>query len=206
MQDKCLLCFGDVQNGLTLYEYVMKQDCICGTCRKQFELCNQIVKIGEIGVYALYFYNDFFENSMFNYKENHDVVLAKIFLFPHLKRLKKMYEDYVFVFAPSSKGKEEERGFSSLSLLFADLKVEKQYLFEKTKEYKQSSQPYQKRYQVKDIIVRNKHMLPTKKILLVDDMCTSGATLKRMYELVKNHEFEVALLTIGINKKLTTLQ
>lgn len=202
MSDTCLLCFEDIQRGISLLDYFKPPDCICGKCRSQFEICDKIVVVKGLKIHALYYYNTYFEDVMFTFKENRDIALAPVFLHPFINKLKKRYHDYVVVYAPSSQAKERQRGFATLQLLFEMLPLEKQVLFVKNKEYKQSEQIYKNRHLVLDVIERNIARLPNRNILLVDDMCTSGATLSAMYALVKEHWHKVEILTIGINKKL----
>lgn len=202
MNPVCLLCFQHLQQGISLSAYVTSVDCICGLCRKRFEVCDTLCEVEGMHIHALYVYNDFFEDVMFTFKEQKDVALAPLFLSPFLKTLQKRYKGYTVLFAPSSKEKEQERGFVTLALLYRALKLESRSLFYKCKDYKQSNQPYLKRHQIAQVLALNKQELPQTKLLLVDDMCTSGATLKAMYQLVKSHPYPIAMLTIGIHKQL----
>lgn len=201
MQDKCLICFGDVQNGISLFDYVSNQDCICGVCRNKFEVANTHIQVGKMKVYALYYYNDFFEDMMFRLKESRDIALASIFLKPFINKLKKQYRGYTFIYAPSSIEKTKIRGFHALEALF-NFGFPCVHLFEKTQEYKQSQQEYHQRTLVKAYIVRNKVPLSSRKIVLIDDMCTSGSTLLAMYELLEKEDVTIKVFTIAINKKL----
>lgn len=198
---KCLICFEDIQNGISFFDYFKRPDCICGNCRHKFVVLNKEVKVNGLSIYALYEYDDYIEDLMFTFKENKDVALHPIFLYPYRKLLRKKYRKETIVFAPSSVEKEIERGFQTLPLLFHGIKLPTIQLFEKEKEYKQSSKSFLKRKEIGEVIHLRKRVEVPERIVLVDDMCTSGETLKRMYELVK-HKEKVKIFTIAINKKL----
>lgn len=200
--NNCIICFGDIQRGITLYDYVFRKDCICGVCRKKFKRLYRSIQVGELSIFSLYAYDDYLEDLLFTYKENRDIALAPIFIYPFLKELHKKYRGYTVVFAPSSVEKTKDRGFHSLRKLFDSLRLDKKELFTKNSNYKQSDQSYDNRINVKNVIVRNQEAIPNTPILLVDDVCTSGNTLKVMKELLANHIHPIACLTISIHQEL----
>ena len=198
---KCLICFEDIQNGITIFEYLQRMDCICGNCRHKFISLQKKVNVKGMVLYALYIYDDYLEDLMFTFKENKDIALYPIFLKPYVKMLKKKYRKETIIFAPSSTHKEKERGFQSLPLLFQEVKLPTKQLFEKKIEYKQSSQSFHKRKDIRKVIQLRKGVEIPKRMVLVDDMCTSGETLQSMYDLVKD-KGKVKVFTIAINKNL----
>jgi len=199
--DRCLICFGDLQEGISFFDYFKKMDCICGLCAQKFKLIKKEIDINGMRVFALYEYDDYLEDLMFTFKENKDVALYPVFLNKHTKFLKKKYRKATLVFAPSSIEKEAERGFQTLPLLFRGLNLSSKQVFEKKRTYKQSSQQFANRKDIKNVITLKKGVPLPKQIVLVDDMCTSGETLRTMYELVKQ-QTNVRIFTIAINKKL----
>ena len=89
---------------------------------------------------------------------------------------------------PSSDEKCEERGFFSLREM---LKQSGQVLYEplyKRTNFKQSTRSGNERRQVmNEIEQKQEYPLPRGDLLLIDDVCTTGATLQRAYQLLRPH-------------------
>lgn len=196
----CLICFHDVYHKTSLIDYFKKEDLICGECMSKFDRCYQSYTIDTLLLDSIYMYNDFLESLLFQFKEGRDIALKDVFLNGLNAKFTKKYFDYTIVFMPSSKQKSKERGFFALEELFAQIKLPKLMLFEKSKDIKQSTQVFRKRKDIKKYIILRKDVeLPNTKILLVDDVCTSGSTLKSAYDLISHHTYEVRALVIGVH-------
>lgn len=201
-KNTCMICFSDLQDGITLSDIFKKQDLICGNCRRKFVRSDKELIIDGLHIEALYVYDDFLENLLFQFKEGRDVALKEIFLFKHLKRINWKYRNYVGVYIPSSSVKNKERGFIALELLYENLKIEKRYLLRKNSDYKQSIQTFPKRKMIEDVLeIVDGFDVEGKRVLLLDDMCTSGSSLLAARKLLENAN-EVKALVIGVNRKL----
>ena len=160
---------------------------------------NQIIDVKGLKIYAIYKYDDYLEKLLFQFKEANDIALAAIFV-KHLKKsLEHKYRKYTWVFMPSNHNKIKERGFYPLKELFKDFKINEVELLYKNSEYKQSAQPLNKRGMVKNIIALKDHPTIHTKILLVDDVCTSGESLKAAYELLSSI-YEVEIMVVAIHE------
>ena len=199
---KCIICFSDIQNGVSIFKYFTKPDIICAKCRNRFNIACKDIKTDDFSIYALYYYNDFLEDLFFTYKEGRDIALFNIFLHPYVSKLNRKYKGYTLYFVPSSELKTKDRGFNALEMMFSELKLNKRQAFIKTSNYKQSEQDYSKRKNVEKHLKLVNYDL-NDKVLLVDDMCTSGASVKCCYSLLKDAGFkEIAVFCIAINYKL----
>ncbi|TDW25726.1 putative amidophosphoribosyltransferase [Breznakia blatticola] len=192
--ETCLICFQSVMQGRSIFDY-FSNDCICGTCRRSFTNVHREYDVLGMKVFSFYAYTTYFEDLMFTCKEGGDEALASIFIEPFIKYIEKTYKGYTIVYAPTSKEKLEERGFIPLEKMFAKVKLKKMHGFVKQYDYKQNNQIASKRKDVAKVIARNDVDLPHK-ILLVDDVCTSGHTLKAMVDLLAAHD--VKLLSIAM--------
>ena len=88
--------------------------------------------------------------------------------------------------APSSKEADEERGFNHVVEMFKSLKLKMLTCIHKTTNVKQSDLNAEERKNIKDHLFIDDVDLSNKKILIVDDVYTTGSTVKAMIELIKS--------------------
>ncbi len=146
------------------------------SCRKQMVRANHS--------HILFEYNDFFRALLYRYKGQGDLALSTLFLVNDLKQLKRKYRGYTIVVVPSSAQDNFRRGFAFLPWIFQPLKLPMISPFYKQIEYKQSSS--KNRLDIQNVICLKKHIyLKNKKLLIVDDVMTSGNTLKTCIKLLE---------------------
>lgn len=87
---------------------------------------------------------------------------------------------------PSSKVDDEKRGFNHVKEIYKSLGLPMLDVLIKISKEKQSSKSKKNRLKVdKKIISKNIDLLKGKKVLIVDDIYTTGATMQRAINLVK---------------------
>ena len=136
----------------------------------------------------MYDYDDLIQSTLYQFKGCFDIELSGVFLDYFRWYLHFKYLDYVIVPAPSSKENDSERGFNHVIEIFKHLRL--------------------KRKNIKDILAIKNVNLTNKKILIVDDVCTTGSTIKAMIELVKSkHPKTIKVLvmskTIDLEKRVS---
>lgn len=198
----CKICFEDIYHKVSLLSYFSYKDVICEGCRSKMQEINKWKQIDTLNVYCIYAYDTYMENLMFQFKEGRDIALKDVFLYTQKKKIEKMFKDYTIIFMPSSKEHTKIRGFIPLEEMFLNINLNKENILEKKGMYKQSVLSYAQRKQVKNCIKMKKGCKKHRgKVLLVDDVMTSGETLLSAYALLKDDCEEIKALIVCDNHK-----
>ncbi len=185
----CVYCFEKIKPSGIL-NYVLNQQLLCEICNNQLKQLHKTYQIGSHQAFVLFEYNDFFEKILFQYKENKDTYLIKLFQ-PQLHKQLKKYRLPIII-PPSNR-----KNFHPLKYLLKDFEVLD--VFQKTKHYKQSLQNSQNRHKIKNIIQLKTTTLPQKAIFF-DDVVTSGNTLKHCVDLLNQHNCTVIIVVLSLHK------
>jgi predicted amidophosphoribosyltransferase len=111
-----------------------------------------------------------------------------VFLHYKLPKLKRKYRGYDVVCAPSNKDSELKRGFSHVEEMIKGLNLKIIRCFKKTKQWKQSNKHLEERANIQNIIKIDKSLLNgVKRVLIVDDVLTSGSTIKTMISQIPSN-------------------
>ena len=173
-------------------------------CQKCFEKFNPIFKhfkfAGCKGL-AIYHYDDYIRSLIYQLKTNMDVALAPVFLERYL-HLKYLYLNYVVLIAPSHISHTNERGFKPVEEIFKVIGWNLLDCFSKSLATKQIELNSKKRKEVKKYISLNEDVnLRDKKVLLVDDIMTTGSTIEAMVDLVrKRGAKKIEILVLAKNE------
>jgi predicted amidophosphoribosyltransferase len=167
---KCPVCLGE-DYGL----FQRHEELLCANCLRLLERTNN--------PHILYIYNDFFKNILFRYKGLGDLALHSIFLQQNLQTLKRRYKGYIIVLVPSNQEDNFRRGFAFLPWIFKSLGLPMMSPFTKQIQYKQTSSKHREDIS-KVIVLKEPLCLIGQKVLLVDDVMTSGHTLKTCLTLL----------------------
>lgn len=116
------------------------------------------------------------------------------------------FNGYTMIPAPSSKESDEERGFNHVEEMFKNLKLKMFKCIHKTKSVKQADLTTKERKKIGKILAIDDVDLSNKKVLIVDDVFTTGSTIKSMIKLVKEKgakKIKVLLMskTIDLEKR-----
>ena len=95
------------------------------------------------------------------------------------------FNGYTIIPAPSYKKNDDERGFNHVEEIFSILKLKMLKCIHKTKQVKQADLTTKEREKIGSVLKIDDVDLRHKKTLLVDDVFTTGSTIKSMIKLVR---------------------
>lgn len=198
-QNNCVVCFKSFYEEVSFKSVFSFNHCICDNCLQKFKSIDKTTTICGIQTTFLYEYNDFFKSLLYQYKACYDIELKDVFLYKYKKIINKKYKNYVVIYPPSNKSENVKRGFIHIKEITSCLKLKSVDMFIKNKEYKQSDQKFMDRNQIQNIICL-KNKIDKQKYLIVDDVYTSGNTLKTIIHLlnkngIKNEDIKAIILS-----------
>ena len=125
------------------------------------------------------------QELLYQFKGCKDYELKTVFLEYYLYYLNFKFNGYVIIPAPSSKESDEERGFNHVEEMFKGLKLKMIKCIHKTKQRKQAELTTKERQKIGEYLIIDDVDLRRQKVLLVDDVFTTGSTIKSMIKLVR---------------------
>lgn len=179
----CVICNKSLNNERNI-RMIVEDSKICSNCHDQFVRLNRVYKL-DIDWIVLYEYNEFLERLLFRYKEQKDILLAGIFFDEYISKIKELSKKYAICVMCSSDKNRMERGFEPIIKMLEAHNIEVYSPLYKTIHVKQSSKNKEERENIKKYIHRKElYFLPSKPILLIDDVLTTGNTIQRGIELL----------------------
>lgn len=137
---------------------------------------------------AIYRYEQTIKERLYQLKGCADIEIAPVFLEYFLPYLRLRYLGYEIVPAPSYCETDRQRGFNHVEEIFKGLKMKMLHCIKKTSPLKQADLNRKDRASIARRLVYDGHVsLRGKKLLIVDDVMTTGSTLKAMIDLLRRH-------------------
>lgn len=197
MNEYCSICFEQIDKGCGFLDWLSGDHIICGNCQRLFHISDVDTYIETLPIHVLYQYDEELENLIYQYKESRDIALAPVFFYNHVKQIQKRYKGYHIVIMPSNEEKIKERTFHHMLEMLRDIHLPIIDPFTKTSYRKQSLQTLEERYHIADIITLKQDVdIPDTPLLLVDDVLTTGSTIKAAYHLLKQHTYKIEALLL----------
>lgn len=201
-EERCRYCMEEIHQGINFYDFIKQDAMLCGNCKAQLIFINKVYDWNGMRFRIYYQYNTFLEGMLFQYKEGRDVALQDVFFYDLKKEILAKYRHHIFILMPSSEAKTRERGFRPLIQMLEQLHIQWIDPFYKKKEYKQSLQSFEQRKQIHQVMdLKEGQKFKKAKYVLVDDVCTSGATLSCAYDLLKEHKLSIEAMTLCATKQ-----
>lgn len=194
---KCLYCDKDYLRNSSIIYYLLDNDGLCQKCREALRYQPTVITKEELKVKSFYIYNKMFSSLILQYKECMDEALKDIFIHPFKAYIRLKYRKYTIVYVPSSKQNLKRRGFNHLELMFSSLKLPSLDILEKIEDISQNNLSMQARSKMINNIKLKEGVKVPKKILLVDDVYTSGSSIYGSYLVLKKYTHDIKALTIA---------
>lgn len=208
----CLICYKDLEPATTWATFFdVSNKCLCKECGQQFErisnvapfqckkcmrpiedevnLCGDCFAWGErfngrdplFKNHSIFSYNSFMKDTMTLFKYRGDYELIKVFREDVLKALQP-FKDFTFVPIPLSEERFLERGFNQAEAIVNLTGETVVDILERVHSEKQSKRSKRERlfsenpFKIKDD--------PPNKVMLIDDLYTTGTTLRQAAQLL----------------------
>ena len=197
----CKICFKTIKID-DFCRLFGKNVCICATCQELLEPRFIDFKVDSYKALAIYEYTDYIKNLIYLYKGCFDYEMREVFLNLYYKELRIRYSDYTVIPIPSFKEDDDIRGFNHVNEAFSFLGIKMTPILIKTAHHKQAEKSANKRKEInKFLALSEKLNLTNKKVLLVDDIYTTGSTMRGAINLIeKLHPKEIRILVLAKTK------
>ena len=136
---------------------------------------------------SLYRYTDFVKDVVAKFKFRGDYVLAEIFADDLRQNLQSFQYDYI-VPVPLSEERLYERGFNQAEALITTVGFEPTHLLSRFHTEKQSKKSRSERIHLEQVFKLDTDLnLKSKTIVLIDDIYTTGSTLRHAAKILKDN-------------------
>ena len=181
----CLICFKKV-NITDFCRLFNGKIPVCQACQTEMEPKFIKFNVDNHKATSLYDYNPFIRKLIYQYKGCYDYELHQVFLDRYAKEIKLRYLDRVIIPIPSYQNEDDQRGFNHVIETFKSIGLNMLNILEKTEKHKQALSSFKQRKEVyKYLELRSYPDLSKKKVLIVDDVYTTGSTMKSAIHLIE---------------------
>ena len=163
-----------------------KDVCICQKCQDELDPQFKSFKVNGYKALAIYEYTPFVKNLVYLYKGCYDYELNETFLNLYIKEIKARFRGYKIIPIPSYIEDDKKRGFNHVLEAFKKLGLEVLPIIEKTAHRKQADLTAKKRKEISKFLAIAKPInLEKTKVLIVDDIYTTGSTMKAAINMIE---------------------
>lgn len=195
-QSHCLWCLKPLQPND--FSFLIRHDFLCREHESllKSKLKIAIVKDQEVNYFMPY--TSEIAALLFRYKEHADIPLCGCIFYPYKRQIEKLVRNCVVVIVPSSEIKTQKRGFHPLKLAIEIIGLKPYDIIIKDSSEDQKKKSKSERSSTKFIIEKS-ITLPSRKVILFDDVLTSGHSLLTCKELLEKQGYQVNLCVFSIH-------
>ena len=201
---RCKLCFNEIKDN-SLVSFVNPNLSLCQQCYKKLIPKFIEFKVGKYKAISIYQYDEGVKSLLYQLKGCFDIEIACIFLDRYCQYYRLMYHDYIIVPIPSFQLDDEIREFNHVKEMFSFLKLPVQRAIIKTEHFKQADHNRHERKEIgKYLQLIDGVNLSNKKVLVVDDVYTTGSTMKAALKLVESlHPKDIKIMVMSKTKDIS---
>ncbi len=200
----CKICFSEIKDNC-LQNIVNRDINVCQRCFQEIKMHFFKFQVLGYSAISIYRYDEKIQSLLYQFKGCFDYELFDVFFGRIFRELRLRYLGYVIVPVPSYKQEDEIREFNHVEEMFKPLKLPIRHILSKTKRVKQATSSTEQRKEInKHIVLIDNSDLSQYKILLVDDVYTTGSTMKaciRLIEKLHPRKIEVLVMSKTENKR-----
>ena len=194
----CKLCFKDFEAKSLPYLFNNHLN-VCPLCLKDIRA--HFIRFDVLGYKALsiYNYDSKIQGLLYQLKGCFDIEIAEVFFARFFREISIRYKTYLVVPIPSFDKEDKRREFNHVEEIFKSLKLPMRKLIVKTKAIKQANNSAERRKDISNYLeLTETPNLSKTKILLVDDVYTTGSTMKAAVRLIeKLHPKDIKILVMS---------
>ena len=185
----------------SLFNTVNKNSLICEQCFNKFAPKFIHFRINDIEALSIYEYDQNIRELIYKFKGCYDIELKDVFLDRFIIYLKIKYRGYSVVPLPSYHLDDLKRGFNHIEEIYRRLNLPILKVLRKIKNEKQAKKNKKERMQAqKNFDITDLEVIKNKKILIVDDVYTTGSSMKAAINLVRRgNPRKISVLVIAKN-------
>lgn len=158
---------------------------LCQFCYQKLPFVYKKLKIEKYFGLGIYRYDGVVKEALLDLKVNGDIELSKTFLGPIRDYLKTKYLGCTLIPIPSIEKQNKKRGFNHVVEIAKVLDLPIQNCLIKDGYWKQSSKKQSNRTGVRNVLKINTQLDTRKRYLLIDDIMTTGETIKACIKLLE---------------------
>lgn len=179
----CRNCLKPLRVG-ALRHLLERDPCLCDECLSQLDFELERHDFKGIKVFFVYRYSGLIRDILLRYKERLDVALAPVFLAFIHPFLRLYLKGRILVPVPSLASRMEERGFSHLDTMLDSYSLPHVDILSKRGEVQKGKGFLERREEKTIFLEKTDESLFDRKVVLFDDVMTSGESLLQSYEAV----------------------
>ena len=194
----CKICFKEIGDN-SLFNLTHKDADVCERCFQEIKMHFFKFQVLGYNAISIYRYDGKVQSLLYQFKGCFDYELLNVFFERFSRELSLRYRGYVMVPIPSYKKDDEIREFNHVEEMFKILNLPIRKMIVKTKKVKQATSTSNKRKDIgKHLVLIDNSDLSKYKILLVDDVFTTGSTMKACIRLIeKLHPKKIEVLVMS---------
>ena len=201
---RCKLCFNEIKDD-NFALFISPNLSLCKQCYKK--LIPKFINFKANGYKALsiYQYDEGVKSLLYQLKGCFDIELASIFLERYCNYYRLMFQGYFIVPIPSFQLDDEMREFNHFIEICSCLKLPIEKAIVKTEHFKQADHNRNERKEIgKYLELVEGVNLTGKKVLVVDDVYTTGSTMKAAIRLIeKLHPKDIKIMVMSKTKDIS---